>query len=133
MSIESTKAGFEASFKESAFYNRQTQDDKHLNDIIELLDIKPGMKILDLGCGSGYLTFELARVTGTTKSSEATTITGLDIEEVLAKHDKAIIDSYELTQTENEIWVTEQVNNLLFELGRDRECERLEEKYLIFC
>lgn len=255
MSIESTKAGFEASFKESAFYNRQTQDDKHLNDIIELLDIKPGMKILDLGCGSGYLTFELARVTGTTKSSEATTITGLDIvtetlmqnevkaremgttnvdfvsydgttfpfednsfdmvvtryalhhfpdieasmgeiarvlkdngvffvsdprpndcdytrfvddymqlkkdghvkfytkdewvqicgskglrlvngfdsqirfpkkkstangfEEVLAKHDKAIIDSYELTQTENEIWVTEQVNNLLFELGRD--------------
>ena len=35
-------------------------------------------------------------------------------EEVLARHDRSIIDSYQLTQTEDEIWVTEQVNNLLF-------------------
>ena len=37
-------------------------------------------------------------------------------EEVLARHEKSIIDSYRLTQTEDEIWVTEQVNNLLFTL-----------------
>ena len=36
-------------------------------------------------------------------------------EEVLARHEKSIIDSYQLTQTEDEIWVTEQVNNLLFQ------------------
>ena len=41
--------------------------------------------------------------------------TALGFENVLARHDKSIIDSYQLTQTEDEIWVTEQVNNLLFE------------------
>ena len=35
-------------------------------------------------------------------------------EEVLSRHAKPIIDSYRLTQTEDEIWITEQVNNLLF-------------------
>lgn len=33
MSIEATRIGFEDSFKEADFYNRQTQDEKHLNDI----------------------------------------------------------------------------------------------------
>lgn len=61
MSIEATKAGFEASFEEAAFYNKQTQDDKHLNDILETIHVKSGMKILDLGCGSGYLTFPIAK------------------------------------------------------------------------
>ena len=73
MSIEATKAGFEASFEEAAFYNKQTQDDKHLNDILETIHVKPGMKILDLGCGSGYLTFPIA------KRNEHTYVTGLDI------------------------------------------------------
>ena len=36
-------------------------------------------------------------------------------EKVLARHEKSIIDSYQLTQTEDEIWVTEQVNNLFFQ------------------
>ena len=35
-------------------------------------------------------------------------------EVVIAKHDKAIIESYELLETDEEIWVTEQVNNLMF-------------------
>ena len=35
-------------------------------------------------------------------------------EEVLSRHEKSIIESYRLTQTEDEIWITEQVNNLLF-------------------
>lgn len=35
-------------------------------------------------------------------------------EEVIAKHDKSIIDSYKLEITGDEIWVTEEVNNILF-------------------
>ena len=44
--------------------------------------------------------------------------TAQGFEEVLARHDKSIIDSYQLIQTEDEIWVTEQVNNLLFEKSK---------------
>lgn len=245
MSIEATRIGFEDSFKEADFYNKQTQDEKHLNDILATIGVKPGMKILDLGCGNGYLTFSIAKL------NEKSCVIGLDIvtdtlkqnslkaqemgihnlefisyygikfpfqdnffdlvvtryalhhfpkieksiseisrvlkcngrffvsdprpndcdttrfvddymqlkkdghikfytkdewiricrecnmhlvgsfdseirfpkkkrtadgfEDVLARHEKAIINSYQLTQTEDEIWVTEQVNNLLFE------------------
>lgn len=72
-SIEATKKGFEASFAESEYYNKQTQDSKHLNDILSTINIKPGMKILDLGCGSGYLTFPIA------ERNPQSYITGLDI------------------------------------------------------
>lgn len=245
-SIEATKKGFEASFMENDFYNKQTQDDKHLRDILAFIDIKPGMKVLDLGCGSGYLTFPMAEyypqvdvigldiVTNTLKKNQerkaAMGLTNLEFvdydgesfpfsedcfdlvvsryalhhfpkindsmreiarvlkkggrllisdprpnacdvtrfvddymqlkkdghikfytkeewieicgecglqlvrsfdseirfpkkkdtafgyEEVLAKHDKEIIQSYDLTETEDEIWVTEGVNNLLFKM-----------------
>lgn len=208
-SIEATKKGFEASFRENDFYNKQTQDDKHLRDILAFIDIKPGMKVLDLGCGSGYLTFPMAEyypqvdvigldiVTNTLKKNQerkaAMGLTNLEFvdydgesfpfsedcfdlvvsryalhhfpiindsmreiarvlkkggrllisdprpnacdvtrfvddymqlkkdtafgyEEVLAKHDKEIIQSYDLTETEGEIWVTEGVNNLLFKM-----------------
>lgn len=245
MSIEATRIGFEDSFKEADFYNKQTQDEKHLNDILATIGVKLGMKILDLGCGNGYLTFPIAKL------NEKSCVIGLDIvtdtlkqnslkaqemgihnlefisydgikfpfqdnffdlvvtryalhhfpkieksiseisrvlkcngrffvsdprpndcdttrfvddymqlkkdghikfytkdewiqicrgcnmhlvssfdseirfpkkkrtadgfEDVLARHEKAIINSYQLTQTEDEIWITEQVNNLLFE------------------
>lgn len=33
MSIEATRKGFEASFAEAAFYNKQTQDNEHLTNI----------------------------------------------------------------------------------------------------
>ena len=62
MSIDATRAGFEASFKEENFYNKQTQDEKHLKDILSTINVKPGMKILDIGCGSGYLTFPIAEI-----------------------------------------------------------------------
>lgn len=57
MSIEATKNSFEESFKETIFYNKQTQDESHLRDILKFFQITPKMKVLDLGCGSGYLTF----------------------------------------------------------------------------
>ena len=73
MSMEQTRAGFEESFAEGAFYNKQTQDEKHLQDIMTMLQVKPEMKILDLGCGSGYLTFAIA------KACAKADVVGLDI------------------------------------------------------
>ena len=57
ISIEKTKQGFEESFRQGSYYNRQTRDDKHLESILSCIQVEPGMKILDLGTGSGYLAF----------------------------------------------------------------------------
>ena len=59
--IEDTRKAFEASFAEGAFYNRQTQDAGHLEKLLKAVRVSDGMRILDLGCGSGYLTFPLAK------------------------------------------------------------------------
>lgn len=59
-SINATKQAFENSFSSGEFYNRQTQDKQHLKAILEFLPIKAEMKILDLGAGSGYLSFPIA-------------------------------------------------------------------------
>ena len=40
--------------------------------------------------------------------------TAFGFSEVVARHDKTIIESYDLVETDEEIWVTEQVNNLMF-------------------
>lgn len=59
-SINATKKEFEDSFSAGDFYNKQTQDIQHLNAILNFLPIKSNMKILDLGTGSGYLSFTIA-------------------------------------------------------------------------
>lgn len=71
--IERTKREFEQSFKEATFYNRQTNDEKHLEMLIKLSSPASGDTILDLGTGSGYVAFELA------KQYPACSIIGLDI------------------------------------------------------
>ena len=45
VSIEETRAGFEASFEEADFYKKQTQDERHLKDILETINVKPGSQI----------------------------------------------------------------------------------------
>ena len=88
-SITATREGFEKSFSEGVFYNKQTQHSKHLEDILDFLPIKSGMRILDLGAGSGYLTFAVAK-----KYPEAE-IVGLDIVK------KALVANTERAEKEN--------------------------------
>ena len=93
-SIEATKNSFENSFKEATFYNKQTINDKHLEMILDTLKINPGDKILDLGTGSGYLAFELAKKFPNSK------IIGLDIientlKENIKKAEKESINNIE--------------------------------------
>ena len=74
-SIVATKQGFENSFSSGDFYNKQTQDEHHLKNILDFLPLKADMKILDLGAGSGYLSFPIA------KKNPTISIIGLDIVE----------------------------------------------------
>ncbi len=74
-SIEKTKRCFEESFESGTLYNRQTQDATHLMQIINAIQVTAGMKILDLGTGTGYLSFPVAE-----KYPNAQ-VTGLDIVE----------------------------------------------------
>lgn len=74
-SIEAAKQGFEESFSKGDFYNKQTQDNVHLSAIIDFLPIKSGMKLLDLGTGSGYLSFAIA------EKYPSVQVVGLDIVE----------------------------------------------------
>lgn len=81
-SIHATKSEFEKSFTEGTFYNKQTQDMEHLKQIMDVLPVKPGMRILDLGTGSGYLAFPLA------KTYPEAEITGLDIVEAALQRNR---------------------------------------------
>ena len=58
--------------------------------------------------------FEDSFATGTFYNRQ-TQDTAYGYEEVLAKADKAVKDSYELVETDTEIFVTEGVNNIMFE------------------
>ena len=59
-SIDITRREFEKRFAENKFYSRQTQDEEHLKLILDSLKIDNGYKVLDLGTGSGYLSFPIA-------------------------------------------------------------------------
>jgi len=72
-SIQLAKNGFETSFLERKLYEKQTVDDNHLNLLMNMIDAQKGDVILDLGTGTGYIAFPLAK-----KYSDSTII-GLDI------------------------------------------------------
>ncbi len=86
-SINDTRKGFEESFATGDFYNKQTQDSEHLNKILEFVKIHEGMKILDLGTGSGYLSFPLA------KNNPECEIVGLDIVSAALEANRARTDA----------------------------------------
>lgn len=84
-SIIATKQSFENSFLEATFYNKQTQDENHLQSILDFLPITPCMNVLDLGAGSGYLSFAIAEY------DPNVTVVGLDIvDQTLKKNQKKI-------------------------------------------
>lgn len=60
VSISATRKGFEESFASEELYNRQTQDIQHLDKILQFVKVTGNMRVLDLGCGSGYLSFPIA-------------------------------------------------------------------------
>ena len=53
--------------------NRQTQDSDHMEKILRFVKIRGKMRVLDLGCGSGYLSFPMA------KNNPDSEVIGLDI------------------------------------------------------
>ena len=71
--IEDTRKEFEKSFLDGEFYNRQTQDEHHKKMLLDSLHIFGPSRILDLGTGTGYLAFPLA------KARRDCLVTGLDI------------------------------------------------------
>ena len=86
-SIDDTRKGFEESFAAGNFYNRQTQDSEHLEKILGFLNITEGMKILDLGTGSGYLSFPIA------KNNPGCDVIGLDIVNAALEANRTRADS----------------------------------------
>jgi ubiquinone/menaquinone biosynthesis C-methylase UbiE len=87
-SIDDTRKSFEESFAKGDFYNRQTQDSEHLQTILRFINVKEEMRILDLGTGSGYLAFPIAR------EYPDCTVVGLDIvsEALAANRERAAAD-----------------------------------------
>ncbi len=86
-SINDTRKGFEESFATGDFYNRQTQDSEHLENIFGFLKISDEMRILDLGTGSGYLSFPIAR------SNPGCDVIGLDIVNAALEANRARADA----------------------------------------
>ncbi|CDM70393.1 Methyltransferase domain [Clostridium bornimense] len=85
--IKVVRQGFEESFSEKNFYEKQTTDDSHLELLINMLKVKAGSTVLDLGTGTGYIAFPLARRYSDSK------IIGLDIvEETLKRNSKKVIE-----------------------------------------
>ena len=74
-SIAAAKRMFEEALAERSFYDRQTADDAHLQAILRFVPVDPGMRILDLGTGNGYLAFAFAA------EYPGADVTGLDIAE----------------------------------------------------
>lgn len=87
-SINATKKGFEKSFSEGVLYNTQTQDEKHIETILNMCNISKNSTVLDLGTGSGYLAFNMA------KKYRDSNFTGLDIvEKTLEDNRKSASDN----------------------------------------
>lgn len=85
--ISLTRQGFENSFLELDFYNKQTADDVHMEFLVGMTSPKANETILDLGTGNGYMAFPLA------ERYKAAKVIGLDIvEETLKRNKKRAYD-----------------------------------------
>ena len=80
--ISAARQMFEAAFAERTFYEKQTRDDAHLQAILRFVPVTSGLRVLDLGTGSGYLAFAFA------KAYPDAFITGLDITEAALEQNR---------------------------------------------
>src|SRR5512137_430087 len=66
-------------------YSQLISDAEHLANLLKLCDVLPGKSYLDIGTGSGYVAFELAR------QHPAVSVAGIDIveEAIAADNQKA--------------------------------------------
>jgi len=60
--INKARKGFDEDFAKKDYMEKRTGDDDQLKKIINSLNISPQSKILDLGTGSGYLAFPIAKI-----------------------------------------------------------------------
>lgn len=86
-SIQATQRGFEQSFREAAYYNKQTMDDAHLKLLLQLISPRDKDTILDLGTGSGYLALALS------KQYPNVYVVGMDILEETLERDRKIAET----------------------------------------
>lgn len=91
--VEKAKRQFDKDFFTEGYTNI-ISDDEHLKDMINFIDLKQGGNYLDLGTGSGYVAFNLAK--------QPVNVVGLDIVEKTINRN-------------NEIALKEQVNNIKFQ------------------
>lgn len=93
--IEQAKTQFEMDFSKEGYMEKRTADNEHLRIIMEQLSFEQYNKVLDLGTGSGFLAFPLA------KTYPQIHVIGLDIApQVLERNRKKV--------------KVEQLNNLEF-------------------
>ena len=71
--IRKARAGFDEDFSKINYMEQRTGDNEHLHNIISHLKITPHSRILDLGTGSGFLSFPIAQ------SNTECIVVGLDI------------------------------------------------------
>ena len=64
-------------------------------DLLDRIDVRPGQRCVDLGCGSGDVTFELARRVGPTGS-----VVGIDLDEVKLGLARGVAEALGFTQIE---------------------------------
>ena len=76
------RKGFEESFSEKNYYEKQTTDDKHLELLLNMVDVKSDSTVLDLGTGTGYIAFPLAKRYSDLK------VSGLDIVDETLKRNR---------------------------------------------
>ena len=144
-SIESTKKGFEESFKTGTFYNKQTQDQKHLELILNCMNVSPGIKFLISAQGQAIWLFPLPGNILRQKLPEITDAfheihrvlkpdgnfflsdpapnekDAPEFDQIVHRFDPQVTAGYDIEITKDEIWITEKVNNLLFHKIKNEE------------
>lgn len=88
--IEDAKKGFDR-YLHTGDYVKIHADSEHLESLIELIDVRKNKKYIDIGTGSGYIAFELA------KRYPEILVLGIDIAENAIKKNLKIKNERKLT------------------------------------